>query len=309
MDDTDDTVKRARAAFRAARAAAVAKDKFWAVAANIVVGLSALVLGLIQSAFDRLAGSTTVFAYLWYATGGALLVLAPFVHWRVRAAAWISLGASGAFVALVSHWIYTELSQTAPEHLSLQRILAGVGLAAIPVLFLSLPLVIHWHLQKALDPKACEEAAARLTAADLRHMQESGFCKQCVEGSSARSPGNISILYGFGRTFYGNADGCETCGSGVRVLWFAMSGLPLVPLGTYRVRALGEASWQDTWHGTRRTERFIARATRTRLPQVLLHFAAGLFAAAVVFSMFEIRHKTTKQYLQNAPNSNTRGGR
>lgn len=99
-----------------------------------------------------------------------------------------------------------------------------------------------------------------------------GFCEQCVTGSTEKSPGNISTVNGIGRKFYGHAEKCATCGSVVRVLWFTLVMVPLIPLGSYR--------WQQA-----EGSRFFARRTHIRWPQVFVHWAVGLVLGVVAFSL------------------------
>ncbi|MFN8011452.1 MAG: hypothetical protein U0P81_08600 [Holophagaceae bacterium] len=45
----------------------------------------------------------------------------------------------------------------------------------------------------------------------------------------------MSTNQGIGRTLYGSAQPCETCGSVLKTLWWVFLLLPVVPLGSYRV--------------------------------------------------------------------------
>jgi hypothetical protein len=111
---------------------------------------------------------------------------------------------------------------------------------------------------------------------DKEQMLQSGFCKECLAGSTSDSPGGISSINGIGRKFYGDAEKCPTCGSAVRVLWFVFCMIPIIPLGSYR--------FQETESGVVRS-RFLARKTHTRWPQVFTHWAVGLVLGVVAFAL------------------------
>ena len=103
-----------------------------------------------------------------------------------------------------------------------------------------------------------------------------GFCEQCRADSTDDSPGGISAVNGIGRKFYGDAEKCSKCGSVVRVLWFVLASIPIIPLGTYR--------FQETQSGAVRF-RFLARKTHTRWPQVFTHWAVGIVLGVIAFSL------------------------
>ena len=97
---------------------------------------------------------------------------------------------------------------------------------------------------------------------EQEEIDDSGFCKKCHDESTPQSPGSISTTNGTGTRFYGEDRRCSECGSVVRVHWVVFSYLPLIPLGTYRYRALGG----DSMLSTRVT--FLARRTQTSTEQI-----------------------------------------
>ena len=106
---------------------------------------------------------------------------------------------------------------------------------------------------------------------------ESGFCSGCRSRSTEKTPGNISTTNGIGRKFYGNADRCSSCGSVVRTLWFTFIEMPVIPLGSYRYRAVRING--------RKMPKFWARKTNTRWDQILMTWAVGIIVAAVVITV------------------------
>ncbi|MBE7465783.1 MAG: serine/threonine protein kinase [Planctomycetes bacterium] len=103
---------------------------------------------------------------------------------------------------------------------------------------------------------------------------QSGFCERCIEQSQEQSPGSISTTNGVGRKFYGAADTCPDCGAVVRTLWFALIDFPLIPLGSYRYKPIGEEGM--------RSVQFLARRTALRWEQVFATWFIGLLVAGVI---------------------------
>lgn len=152
-------------------------------------------------------------------------------------------------------------------------------------------------VSSGMEQAAAEALVKRLLALREKQLEEqrreeehvgSGFCKECYAESSWESPGNIRTLNGSGRMFYGRARECKACRSAVSVLWGVFCFVPVIPLGSYRYRRVGDASL--TGFGGK----FIARRTRTRVGQVLTHYGAVLAVCAlfvVVFMLAErMRH-------------------
>ncbi len=135
-------------------------------------------------------------------------------------------------------------------------------------------------------PPATAEALIRDLAevykAQKKQQQEeddiasSGFCKRCYDESSPHSPGNVSSTNGTGTMFYGGDRPCSQCGSEVRVHWFTLFGLPIIPLGTYRYRAISG--------GGARTA-FIARKTQMNSMQVTFHYMVTLMLVIALFML------------------------
>lgn len=113
----------------------------------------------------------------------------------------------------------------------------------------------------------------------------SGFCERCKEQSTEHTPGAISTTNGVGRKFYGSADPCPECGGIVRTLWFVFIDFPLLPLGTYRYKPVGEEGFNSV--------RFVARKMPMRWEQVFATWfvggliAAGVLAAVAAFHYFK----------------------
>ena len=100
------------------------------------------------------------------------------------------------------------------------------------------------------------------------------FCEPCLASSTSQSPGNMMSINGIGRSFYGNAEKCPRCGATVRVLWFILGMFPVLPLGSYRCRQASQELFR---------ERFIARLTHTRWPQVFTHWAVALTICSALY--------------------------
>jgi hypothetical protein len=72
-----------------------------------------------------------------------------------------------------------------------------------------------------------------------------GVCFQCWSETTDETPGSMFTMYVmFGWRFLGAERPCPTCGSTIRSKWFCFV-VPLVRLGRYRVRDLGD----DTFVG------------------------------------------------------------
>lgn len=110
----------------------------------------------------------------------------------------------------------------------------------------------------------------------------SGFCKKCHDESTPESPGNISSTNGTGTMFYGDARRCGDCGSVVRVHWVVFCHLPIIPLGTYRYRALsGDGAFSV------RTQ-FVARRTQQSSEQIAMHYAVTVAVLVALFAFAAI---------------------
>jgi hypothetical protein len=96
-----------------------------------------------------------------------------------------------------------------------------------------------------------------------------GLCAKCVSSTTDKpAPSSQAFQVVLGTRYMGADDRCSECQSVVRTLWFWF-GLPLVPLGSYRIVTT------DIYH-------FRGRRTALRWPQVLTVYAitvilAGLF--------------------------------
>src|ERR1017187_7486769 len=62
-----------------------------------------------------------------------------------------------------------------------------------------------------------------------------GFCEHCRSQTTDESPGNTRIVnFIFGTRLSGHDDRCASCGSVLQTKWLWI-GLPILPLGRYRV--------------------------------------------------------------------------
>jgi|SRR5882724_10340210 len=64
------------------------------------------------------------------------------------------------------------------------------------------------------------------------------FCQSCIDASTSESPGGTYTLNGVGTVIYGNSAKCPDCFSVVRKKWFCIIYIPIIPLGTYRIKAV-----------------------------------------------------------------------
>ncbi len=98
-----------------------------------------------------------------------------------------------------------------------------------------------------------------------------GLCGDC-RGSTLDRPaprtGTVNLL---GTRLLGAAERCPRCGSVVKTLWVC-AGVPVVPLGSYRVKSFGSA--------TVTTAGYVGR----RLPGVRWDQVAGVFAVLLTFA-------------------------
>ena len=97
------------------------------------------------------------------------------------------------------------------------------------------------------------------------------FCERCVAASRDETSGDVVSTNGIGRTFYGRAEACSSCGSVIRTLWWAFIYLPVVPLGSYRYQKRGEGSGKTD---------FFSRRVALHWPQVLKTWLVGALAVA-----------------------------
>jgi hypothetical protein len=89
------------------------------------------------------------------------------------------------------------------------------------------------------------------------------FCPRCLERSSDRAaPSTLSYDAFFGTRPMGAADRCSTCKSVVRTIWLWL-GVPVLPIGSYRMIATGK-------------NEYVGRRTGMRWMQVLPVYAIAL---------------------------------
>ena len=112
---------------------------------------------------------------------------------------------------------------------------------------------------------------------DEKAVTKTGFCSQCLSESTDYTPGNISTTNGVGRKFYGGAQPCPNCGSVVKVLWWVLVDVPLIPRGCYR--------FKETKSDNVSRYQFLARRTHWRWPQVFTQWAVGLVVGAIAFTL------------------------
>ncbi|MCW8129491.1 MAG: serine/threonine protein kinase [Planctomycetota bacterium] len=105
---------------------------------------------------------------------------------------------------------------------------------------------------------------------------QTGFCDRCRTQSSERTPGSISTVNGVGRKFYGSAEPCPDCASVIRTLWFTFIDFPLIPLGSYRYKPLGEEGM--------RSSQFLARRTPLRWEQVFATWFVGVLVGGAILA-------------------------
>jgi hypothetical protein len=101
--------------------------------------------------------------------------------------------------------------------------------------------------------------------------EEGVFCATCVAESTEETPGNVSTVNGIGRTFYGKAEPCATCGSVVRTLWWTLISVPVIPRGSYRYLA----------HPKLGSARFWARRTHIHWGQIWKTWLVGIVLGAL----------------------------
>ena len=66
-------------------------------------------------------------------------------------------------------------------------------------------------------------------------IESDGFCGDCRSQTTNESPGNTrSVNFIFGTRLFGFGDRCPACGSVIQIKWIWI-GLPIIPLGRYRV--------------------------------------------------------------------------
>lgn len=118
-------------------------------------------------------------------------------------------------------------------------------------------------------------------ASTTEHHYTTGFCDACVAGSSGESPGDVNTNNGIGRKFYGDAERCTACDSTIRTLWWVLADIPLVPLGSYRHKAI-EAERHSGFFVQSTSRGFIARRTRTHWSQIMTTWLVGFAGAAAL---------------------------
>src|SRR5262249_43430344 len=126
------------------------------------------------------------------------------------------------------------------------------------------------------SPKSMHRAGKRRGADDQEALRYGGFCRECRAGSTPRAPSGVSTSNWVGPRVYGGAGECEQCGSVVRVLWFVLLYIPLVPLGAYRYKRIEDGLTEG---------RFRARLTRMRWEQVLPQWGPGLLVGVVIVAV------------------------
>jgi hypothetical protein len=63
-----------------------------------------------------------------------------------------------------------------------------------------------------------------------------GYCDECVRVTSEESSGGTYTMNGIGTRLYFKRQRCTACGSCVQTKFFCVLYIPLIPLGSYRVR-------------------------------------------------------------------------
>ncbi|HYZ87679.1 MAG TPA: hypothetical protein VE620_00140 [Myxococcales bacterium] len=63
-----------------------------------------------------------------------------------------------------------------------------------------------------------------------------GYCSECVRVTTDESSGGTYTLNGIGTKLYFRRQTCPTCGSCVQTKFFCIFYIPVIPLGSYRVR-------------------------------------------------------------------------
>ena len=70
----------------------------------------------------------------------------------------------------------------------------------------------------------CLDGAAGLT-----------FCQECLTQTLPVSSGSLNRFNGCGFAFVGKANRCNRCHSVTTRIWYTLLGIPILPLGKYRV--------------------------------------------------------------------------
>jgi hypothetical protein len=64
-----------------------------------------------------------------------------------------------------------------------------------------------------------------------------GFCNACIAATTpVLAAGSNITINGIGHWFYGTTDPCKTCGSVVRNRWLCILFIPVLRVGTFRVK-------------------------------------------------------------------------
>ena len=78
---------------------------------------------------------------------------------------------------------------------------------------------------------------------EQRAIEATGFCPACLTATTDQSPGSTGttgfIVIGIGTRLIGMGDPCPTCGSVIQSKYLCL-GVPLIPLGRYRIKYLGD---------------------------------------------------------------------
>jgi hypothetical protein len=62
-----------------------------------------------------------------------------------------------------------------------------------------------------------------------------GFCKDCLDATTPKSPGSTYLYNGIGTRLLFAKDRCPTCHSVVQTKFFVLAIIPLIPLGRFRL--------------------------------------------------------------------------
>jgi hypothetical protein len=62
------------------------------------------------------------------------------------------------------------------------------------------------------------------------------FCQNCVDETTPESPRGTYVINGVGTRIYGNRSKCPNCFSVIKKKWFCIVYIPVIPLGTYRIK-------------------------------------------------------------------------
>jgi hypothetical protein len=90
-----------------------------------------------------------------------------------------------------------------------------------------------------------------------------GFCAACRSQTTDESSGNTTVVnFIFGTRLIGHDDRCSACGSLLQMLWLQI-GLPIIPLGRYRVIYLEKDLFSGRYIG-----RKLRNETRPTNPEV-----------------------------------------